>query len=478
MYDDEATPASRNDSEPRNEVQIFQTISTTELLDLNDDCLGEIIQHLDVIDLCSVTRVCKQFRQLAELYFKRKFSEFDFSTVFAGRLISNEEASKVLRSFGHMIVSVTVSREVFHNHDTVGHAEEGLLKDIVECCGKNVHTLTLRNFHFTSDAVDALNMLFKSLQSLSLVGCVVAVGCVFYLSNFSSLTSLKISKTRDCSYALMDVFPALQHFLLKDVSIPSNIVVILQHFIVTHKQLELLEITQCGRISSNILRSIGKYLENVTYLRFHGSLIEGSEPNEQIQNNILHLAKLKNLQRFVWNCKFLSIGNLLAKIVSNKITLKFLSFGLGLVDDETIKAIKKMKDLENLCFKGTDRLENHHLVEIAKEMPQLKEIHLWWQRNISFDILKEVLRHTKQLHHLWICSEKYRFDRTLYNDILNIVKQRQNGIKLTITVDCTDVEDLIPQQTILVNKNWLMIQTVRNFFDKSKRPSTIPVLVV
>lgn len=460
MCDDGEPPAKKCKyslrSYSRNDVQKFNKINTTQLLDLKDQCLDQIFGHLNVIDLCSVTRVSKRFQQLAEMHVKEKFSEFDFSILSVDRLISSQEASDILCTFGHMITSVTVPKKAFHNHEIAGHVEQGLLKDLVECCGRKLHTVTLKNFHFTPHAVDTLNKLSESLQSLALVGCVLAVDCVFHLSNFSSLKRLTITNTR---YPFTDVFPALKYLRLDKVSIPTK----LERFIVTHKQLKKLVISQCTGISSVVFRFIGKNLEKLKTLELVRNVINKSESIKQIQSNVQHLGELKHLQRFTWHYDFLSIGNILAKIVLNKTPMKVLRFRNGLVDNETINAIKKMKNLKSLEFNRVKGLKNRHVIEIAAEVTQLKKCCIGWQHNLTTGVLKKILPHTKQLRELRIRSKKFRLDPTLYTDILNIVKERVNGIKFTITIDSdnTDILDLIPQQTINLNKNWLMIERGR-----------------
>lgn len=463
MCDDGEPPAKRckynlrSYSKPRNDQQKSVTISTTNLLDLNDDCFHEIFDYFNVIELVPVSQVCKRLNQLAESYFTRKYTKMDFSTLFKGRLISNEDTKNILLNFGPMIQSMSISRQMFHNHETVGFVEEVVLKDIAESCGKTLQTLELNDFNFTPYAVESLNMLSKSLKSLSLEGCVLAEGCIFHLSNFSSLKELKLIDARHC-YGLMDSFPALENLELNNVSIPSKC--ILEHFVVTHRQLKTLEITFCDGVSSEVLRSIGKYMESLQILCFIGNLIEGSESIVQIQNNILHLSELKNLHTFGLSYGFLSIGNLLAKMVSNKMSINQLVVGNIVVDDVTIEAIAKMKNLVGLNLIRITGLNNKHLIEIAKEVTQLKELRISPQPkiNITSDVLKEILRHSQNLVYLTLRLEKFRLDHILYNDILDIGKERRNGMKLKIKIFSTDVQFLVPQQTIDMNKNSLIIE--------------------
>lgn len=95
----------RSHSKSRKEQQPFTTISATELLDLNDDCLYEILDYLNVTDLCSVAQVCVRWKQLAESNFSRKYSEVNFSALFHRR-IAYKKAKDILLNFGSLIMYI------------------------------------------------------------------------------------------------------------------------------------------------------------------------------------------------------------------------------------------------------------------------------------------------------------------------------------------------------------------------------------
>lgn len=463
MCDDREPPAKRSrynlgsDSKSGEEASILETIRPMKLVDLNEDCLNEMFGHLSVIDLCYVSRVCKQLQQLAKSYFKRKYCDLNFTTLSRRRIISNQEATDVLSAFGSMISSISIQRQSFHNQEAIGQVEERVLMDIAEYC-KELKTLKLKGFCFTSQAVYALNLLSDSLTKLTLDGSVF-VDCVLHLNNFSSLERLILINSRDCE-ALLDTFPNLTCLELNHVSILSQYM--LHHFIVRHRQLETLIIRNTTGASSAAFRFVAKYLNNLRIFGFFENSINPPEALEEINENILRLSELKSLTYLALSCYNLSIGKLLAKMVTNKISLNQINIGRCLNDAETTEAILQMKCLEELNFISAKNLNGEHLVKWAKELTRLKILTICLEQDISVVDLKEALRHTKELEVLHIHQRNFQLNSGLYNDILCIVKERRNGTTLEIHFTHANTQVLVPQGTIQANKNWLTIKQRRN----------------
>lgn len=449
-----STPKPRNET-ILNKKQKLEPIYAMELLALNEDCLNEIFKHLNVIDLCSVVQVCEPLKQLTESYFYRKYSKFDFSALFEKRLITYKEGRDIMRNFGPMIRSMTISKQAFQDHGALGHVEERLFKDLVEFCGKTLPKLELKSCYFTSRAVEALNMLSNSLQSLTLDDIVLAKGCVFHLTNFTSLTNLKYANKVNF-YAFMDKYPALKILELSNISINNQRM--FQHFIASHAHLDSLTILFRDGVSSEMIRFIAKNMKSLRTFNFYGSQINGSESIKQIQKNIVHLSGLTNLKSFTWKCYNASSGYLLAELISKKISLTFLQIYDGLIDEETIEAIAKMEYLQTLVFTNMKGLSDKNLIKFAKELTQLSHLYIYWQNDITVAGMKDFLRNAKQLASLWIRFKCFCLDNALYNDFLDIVKERRNGITPKINILSADKQVFVPQETILKNRHLLIIE--------------------
>lgn len=302
MYDDGEPPAKKR-------CKYNLRSNATKLLDLNDDCLDEIFNNLDVIELCGVSLVSKRLQQLAKSHFNRKYRKFDFLTVFAERTISNQEAADVLWIFGSMITAMAIQRESFKNHQAIGHVEECVLKNVAGYCSNKLISLKLTKFCFTSRAVETLNSLSNSLVYLELKNSDLSDGCTLRLNNFSSLKSLTLIKS---TYAFMDTFPNLFILRLNNVSVTSQSM--LQDFIVRHSQLKNIFITNCIGVSSAMVRHIAKYVKGLRAFDFLSNFINPSESREAIKDNLLQLCKMKKLRILGLSCFHLSIGDVLVKI--------------------------------------------------------------------------------------------------------------------------------------------------------------------
>lgn len=87
----------------------------TTAIDLNDDCLLEVFQHLNTTDLAAVADVCHRFRQVAQAHFVSKGDKkLDFAPIFKyesdgeSAMYALLHISRILRNFGDSIESIRV----------------------------------------------------------------------------------------------------------------------------------------------------------------------------------------------------------------------------------------------------------------------------------------------------------------------------------------------------------------------------------
>lgn len=77
---------------------------------LNDDCLREVFENLDVRSLCAIADVCVRFRQNAKLHFKSSehCNSVDNSFFYASVEEELIQTSKLLRNFGEYIKTIAM----------------------------------------------------------------------------------------------------------------------------------------------------------------------------------------------------------------------------------------------------------------------------------------------------------------------------------------------------------------------------------
>lgn len=82
----------------------------TEMIDLNEQCLLEVMQRLKLSGLCSMAEECDHFREVAQKFFSIKHREVSLTSL-ADTPDGKYSVSKVrqlLHNFGHLIESLTI----------------------------------------------------------------------------------------------------------------------------------------------------------------------------------------------------------------------------------------------------------------------------------------------------------------------------------------------------------------------------------
>lgn len=51
-------------------------------MDLNDDCLLEIMKYLKIMDLVNISKMCVKLRDLAHDSFDLKYKDIDFDRIY------------------------------------------------------------------------------------------------------------------------------------------------------------------------------------------------------------------------------------------------------------------------------------------------------------------------------------------------------------------------------------------------------------
>lgn len=135
-------------------------ISKLKFLDLDEDYIFQIFDHLSLVDLCAMAKVSKYFRALTRLYFLLKYGDFDFNL-----LLPNEnedfnfaQAENVFDSFGDLIVSLIVSTQYFN---------DAMLRKIFcminkKCIG-TIEQVIIEHLDIESEAIDELVPLMDEL---------------------------------------------------------------------------------------------------------------------------------------------------------------------------------------------------------------------------------------------------------------------------------------------------------------------------
>ncbi|XP_037040422.1 uncharacterized protein LOC119077341 [Bradysia coprophila] len=157
--------------EPRNdELPIELTNATgTEFMDLNDDCLREVLARLRPIGLCSLRELSETNRNvrleaITNEIFTRKFKRLrnDVET-------SEDNLERVLAKFGSSILHFLT--DGFDDDDTVSIRKFRSIIERCSGCSGTLKTLRLRNYKFGENDIKAMKSLFGNLEGLDIFRC-------------------------------------------------------------------------------------------------------------------------------------------------------------------------------------------------------------------------------------------------------------------------------------------------------------------
>lgn len=94
----------------------------TNLLDINNHCLFEILERMDLRDLCSIAEVCVHLKILAQNTFLKKYRMVSLSSLtdpITGKS-SLAKVRQLLYNFGPLITSLTIDEDGLINREQYG----------------------------------------------------------------------------------------------------------------------------------------------------------------------------------------------------------------------------------------------------------------------------------------------------------------------------------------------------------------------
>lgn len=90
-----------------------------KMMDMNNDCLFEMMERMELRDLCTMAEVCVRLKKLAQQFFVIKYRQLSL-TQLADTSTGHCTLQKICRlfyHFGHLIKSLTIDYKIFLNDD-------------------------------------------------------------------------------------------------------------------------------------------------------------------------------------------------------------------------------------------------------------------------------------------------------------------------------------------------------------------------
>lgn len=273
------------------------TTTNTILADLNDDCLLEVLEYLDLLDLSCIADVCVRFRETAKLYFARsKFKSIDLKHESDHHLNWRSQplkVSQVFRNFGAFFIRLNS-----------GIFDGEFIKLVLMYCSDALVEWTIKYSDITDDMVILMQPLFECLQKLTFHYCRCAQLLLRMLSlwspalrqlKFISIDPLEDGEVASLLRGLHQSFPQLEKisFIHVDFRIDD-----IDKMLVCNPQLKEIELGDCSYSSTGntILQSIAEHVPQIEALRMRLDFPESAE--EQIHRSIHYFGRLSNLSSF------------------------------------------------------------------------------------------------------------------------------------------------------------------------------------
>ncbi|XP_037049811.1 uncharacterized protein LOC119084081 [Bradysia coprophila] len=216
-------------------------LTGTMLMDLNDDCLREILARAAPMTLCSLLELsenCKNNRLKAITIetFARKYKTCQLNQCAP----TVDKAHRLLANFGPLISNL-VTAEYYAADKTMSHA----VKSIGQFCSGTVTSLCLVSYTFDKTDAKALKVLFNNLEKLALYFCHFERDAMDLLAHCESLVEIDLSDDGFMGHHDKTVYEALfQHtFPNLEVFTGDTTSYKLKNFISRHKKLKTLSLS-------------------------------------------------------------------------------------------------------------------------------------------------------------------------------------------------------------------------------------------
>lgn len=314
-----------------------------ELLDMNDDCLREILLYLPVLNLTCVARTCKRLNGIATEIFETKFSELALGTSTLSVVHSYEDIKLVIRTFGQYITKLNLSF-LSIKFDDCNH----LLNMVHQMCK------ALEVFHIQHVCINRSNMpkliqIISKLRELELRNCKI----YRYMDNRTEylfkhckyLTKLKVVDVQPIEFIFSDpkALRNLESFTYIDSGIRKMMYSdFMSHVLAHENKLTKINLNGPFKVNGNEILAIAKNCPNVRKLYVNLKFFLTFKRFE-ILSSLMGLKKLKVA------CYDRSLSKFLNASASAPV-LEYLELKNGRCDADMFEALYKYSRLRVLCL--------------------------------------------------------------------------------------------------------------------------------
>lgn len=398
---------------------VESTPSVCTILDLNNDCLLEICEHLDLPELCSFADVCGRFKQNAQSYFELKKLGDTVGPDWCD--LTNRARCSFLRNFGSSMSYLIVQGPIFDKYT------EFVIEMIVRYCGETLKSLSLWNLSTHGGSVGTFQTLLSSrLEKLDVCHCNFAPSLFDMLPSCApELRELKLDTGLYGSRGRFKTFPKLEMFSTKGFYDRD-----FEEFLEKNQQLKTIEVDYHGTVFLFDLIAKCKIQTQNSIMNIPTSYSIQKIPDVAI---LRKMSSLKKLLLWTGNANFLD------KMADAQVPIEFLELRNhnGQSNDNLMFSISKLRTIETLRFLDISNIEQSLFLKMCSSLGELTELYLASKSKWSADTVLKIVQNATKLQKLYAFMPvnfplKSIIDVDIYMKILNVVNGRNENKYLKI----------------------------------------------
>lgn len=398
-------------------------VQPPNLLSMPDDCVQDIMRHLELKDLCSVAGVCQRLRTLAKAVFLPKGKDLRL------RIKSVQDVQECFRSFGAEIQSICIKLddELQKSH------HNSILNALVQHCSGTLSTLRIHNFTFEMNSgiiVESLTLL-AGLKKLVLHKCTISVKWFVHCRQLVELELIDTHVTYNG--AQYQECPNLE--TLKIYGSKPWVDYGLHLFLTQNRQLKTLQVLPLQTSSNRSHHSYGEILYCVPDCVDNLTIV----PTEVTRVDHLRSIKTLRIEGVYFNTNSAAVINNLRNVNIEHLEIDLNYFAIDRLNAEAIGRLIKIRTLKLHCSGGCGSAE---LLDMVRNLKSLSDLVLSTHRNaLNANHILHMLEHCPNLQSLCLSfadngddGHKLEMNEQMYNKMLDAVLRRLNGTPLRIVI--------------------------------------------
>jgi len=350
-------------------AQQSMVATSSQLNDLNMDCLLKIVRMLSLADLTRVAGVCRKFQDVAAEAFKYEWKNKTIRLGSKGR-DSKLESTAILRNFGSQLQKVQI---VF---DKDGN--DTFFQLVMNKCSSELEHVDFSSTYFNDDVKSVLSN--KNIQRFN--------------EKFANLKTLRFGNSTDViteAECIEQHFPALEELSLSGYPFVNQNI---SQFVKVNPQIKSLSSYHCNEVhdAADIIEIIDQHVPQLEQL---GLWIHGEADVIEYQPRFLKTLRRLKIQQYgnTANLQYLSISNE---------RVEEMELEPSVCDEIVIDFICQYKELTKLAIRPINDTTFHSkfLTKLMKNLPKLAEIEIcgFWKDLNHTDIVHFVNQSTQLIN--------------------------------------------------------------------------------